>query len=40
MRRHLQEGWGKFILVILYVFGSHLVFLLALKYYFLKWLLP
>jgi hypothetical protein len=36
MRDNLQEGWGKFLIVVLYLLASHGVFLLALKYYFLK----
>jgi len=36
LRENLQEGWGKFLIVVVYLLGSHGVFLLALKYYFLK----
>eukprot|EP00349_Pseudokeronopsis_sp_Brazil_P002204 CAMPEP_0202963170 /NCGR_PEP_ID=MMETSP1396-20130829/7161_1 /ASSEMBLY_ACC=CAM_ASM_000872 /TAXON_ID= /ORGANISM="Pseudokeronopsis sp., Strain Brazil" /LENGTH=159 /DNA_ID=CAMNT_0049684165 /DNA_START=627 /DNA_END=1102 /DNA_ORIENTATION=- len=29
IRVHLQEGWGKFFIVIFYVLGSHVIFIVA-----------
>jgi hypothetical protein len=36
IKEYMNEGLGKFFIVVLYVLGSHFVFLLALKAYFLK----
>ena len=36
IRDNLSEGFCKFFIVVLYLAGSHCVFLLSLKYYFLK----
>ena len=35
IRHRLNEGWAKFIIVLLYLFGSHFVFILALRLYFI-----
>ena len=36
LKDNLHEGWCKFLIVVAYVFCSHGVFILSLKYYFLK----
>jgi hypothetical protein len=35
IRHRLNEGWAKFVIVLLYLFGSHVVFILAIKLYFI-----
>jgi hypothetical protein len=36
MKEYLNEKLGKFFFIVFYLIGSHGVFVLALKYYFLK----
>lgn len=36
LKDNLHEGWCKFFIVVVYLFASHSVFILSLKYYFLK----